>query len=319
MFEMAITAAMALSLAACGKATSEAKPPVPVRTGQVQTIDVGTGVKYSASIVPYAQVDLSFKSNGYLESIRQVKSANGGMRNIDQGDHVNRGTVLAVVSRQDYIDKLDQAKAQLSRAQAEYEKAKLSFDRTSTLYSTQSATKPDLDNATAQLASTTASVAAAKAQVSEAQVALGYCSLTAPFDGWIVKRNVDVGSLVGPATNGFSISDTHTVKVVFGVPDIYISRVRIGQHLAITTDALPGEFPGRVTAISPAADPKSRVFAVEVSLENPRDELKSGMIASLAVQGRELPRAVTAVPLAAVVRDPSRPDGVRGNGGRRQG
>lgn len=306
---LAFAAGLTVTLAACSQAAPGAKVPTPVRTGQVQTLDVGTGLKYSANIVPYSQVDLAFKSNGYLESIRQVKSANGGMRNIDQGDHVNRGTVLAVVSRKDYIDKLDQANAQLARAQAEYEKAKLSFDRTAALYKTQSATKPEYDNATAQLASTTASVAAAKSQVSEAQVALGYCSLAAPFDGWIVKRSVDVGSLVGPATNGFSIADTRTVKAVFGVPDTFISRVRVGQHLAIVTDALPDQFDGRVTAISPAADPKSRVFAVEVSLQNPRDQLKSGMIASLVVQGQQLSQAVTAIPLAAVVRDPNRQDG----------
>ena len=82
----------------------------------VQTIAVGNGAKYSASIVPYAQVDLAFQSGGYVESIRQVKSPSGGMRNIDQGDWVQKGTVLAVVRQQDYQDKLQQAQAQLSRA-----------------------------------------------------------------------------------------------------------------------------------------------------------------------------------------------------------
>ena len=56
------------------------------------------------------------------------------MRNIDQGDWVQKGTVLAVVRQQDYQDKVQQAKAQLARAQADYEKAKLSFDRVSALY-----------------------------------------------------------------------------------------------------------------------------------------------------------------------------------------
>jgi multidrug efflux system membrane fusion protein len=305
---MAVAAALSLGLSGCNQAKSEPRMPIPVRTAAVRVMENGTGTKYSASIVPYTQVDLSFRSNGYVESIRQVQSASG-RRNIDQGDYVKQGTVLAVVSRQDYLDKLDQAKAQLSRAQAEYEKAKLSFDRTTALYSTQSATKPDLDNATAQLASTEASVAAGKAQVSEAQVALDYCNLKAPFDGWIVKRTVDVGSLVGPATNGITISDTRSVKAVFGVPDIFINRVKLGQQLAITTDALPGEFNGRVTAISPAADPKSRVYSVEVAIENPHDQLKAGMIASLLVEGRVLSRSVTALPLSAVVRDPGRQDG----------
>ena len=109
---------------------------------------------------------------------------------------------------------------------------------------------------------------------------------------------MDIGSLVGPATNGFSIADTQTVKAVFGVPDIYINRARIGQRLAITTDALPGQFEGRVTAISPAADAKSRVFSVEVSIQNPNNLLKSGMIATLSYRGRELAHAVPRFRLA---------------------
>src|ERR1700691_146472 len=296
-------------LTACQQQNAAETFPLPVHTALVQPVAVGNGAKYSASIVPYAQVTLSFQSSGYVGSIRQVKSPSGGMRNIDQGDWVQKGTVLAVVRQQDYLDKVQQAKAQLARAQAEYDKAKLSFDRVSALYASQSATKPDYDSAQAQLASTTASVAGAQAELNQANVALAYCSLQAPFNGWIVNRNIDLGTLVGPATNGFTLADTKSVKAVFGVPDISISRVKLGQHLAITTDAFPTPFAGRVSAISPAADPKSRVFSVEVTIPNPHDRLKSGMIASLALDGAQLPQSVLVVPLAAVIRDPARASG----------
>jgi multidrug efflux system membrane fusion protein len=299
-------ATLVVGLTACKQQNVAETLPLPVHTALVQPVAIGNGAKYSASIVPYAQVNLAFQSGGYVDSIRQVKSPSGGMRNIDQGDWVQKGTVLAVVRQQDYLDKVQQAKAQLSRAQAEYEKAKLSFDRVSALYASQSATKPDYDSAQAQLASTTASVSGAQAELNQANVALAYCSLQAPFNGWIVSRNVDLGTLVGPATNGFTLADTQSVKAVFGVPDISVSRVRLGQRLAITTDAFPTPFAGRVSAISPAADPKSRVFSVEVTIPNPHDRLKSGMIASLAIDGAQLPQSVLAVPLSAVIRDPER-------------
>jgi RND family efflux transporter MFP subunit len=298
----------ALACTACNEAKSAPTLPTPVRTATVQELKVGNAARYSASIVPYTQVDLAFKSNGYVDRILQVKSVDGGMRNIDQGDWVKRGTVLALVQQQDYLDKLQQAKAQLSRSEAEYQKAKLSFDRTSTLYAAQAATKPDLDNAQAQLDSTTASVSSSKAQISEAQVALDYCSLRAPFDGWIVKRSVDIGSLVGPATNGFTIADTRSVKAVFGIPDTSIGSVKRGQLLTVTTDAVPGNFQGRVTTISAAADQKSRVYAVEVTIPNGKDLLKSGMIATLAVGADAMAKSVLGVPLEAVIRDPSQPN-----------
>jgi multidrug efflux system membrane fusion protein len=296
-------------ISACSHSSAPQKQVLPVRTAVVRTVAVGNAARYSASIVPYSQVDLAFQSSGYVDRVRQVASASGGKRNIDQGDWVNKGTILAVVSEQNYQDKLSQAKAQLSGAQAQHLKDKLSFDRVSTLYASQSATKPELDSAQSQLDTSAAQVAAAQAQLSEAQTALAYCSLQAPFDGWIVKRSVDAGSFVGPATNGFTIADTRTVKAVFGVPDTSIGRVRVGQSQVITTDALSRTFIGKVTAISPSADPKSRVFSVEVSIANPKDELKSGMVASLSLDGAPLPQSVMAVPLSAVIHDPARSNG----------
>jgi multidrug efflux system membrane fusion protein len=304
----AAAASLLFCAAGCKQQNAAETLPLPVHIATVRTLSMGNGARYSASIVPYAQVDLAFQSGGYIDRIRQVKNPSGGMRNIDQGDYVAQGTVLAVVRQQDYNDKVQQANAQLARAQAEYEKAKQTFDRTSALFASQSATKPDFDSAKAQLDSTAASVSGAKAQVSEANVALGNSELKAPFSGWVVKRSVDLGTLVGPATNGFTLADTRSVKAVFGVPDTAMDRVKLGQHLSVSTDTFPRPFAGRVSAISPSADPKSRVFSVEVTIENAKNQLKSGMIASLLLNGAQLPQPVLSVPLSAIIRDPGRAD-----------
>ena len=293
----------------CRSNPTAPQPLTPVRTAAVQSIDAGTSNTYSANIQPYQQVDLAFKSNGYLVSIRQVKDATGRMRNIDQGDWVAKGTVLATVDEGDYKEKLQQAKAQLDRAQANYDRAKLSFDRMSVLYQNGAATKPDYDNANAQMLDGLASIQSAKASIAEQQIALGYCELRAPFDGWLVKRNVDVGQLVGPATNGFTISDVRSVKAVFGVPDTSMEHIRLGSPETITTDALPGNFNGHVTSISPSADPKSRVYSVEVTIPNGDNRLKAGMIASISIGGGKANTRVDVVPLTAVVRSPGNPNG----------
>ncbi len=305
---LAFAAGLALALTGCSQGGAEARPLTPVRTAAAQSVPAGAGVTYSANIVPIAQVQLAFKSGGYLVSIRQVRGADGRLRNLGPGDRVARGTVLALVRPQDYRNALDQAKAQLVRAQAEYEKARLSFERTSTLYAAQSATKPEYDSARAQYESTAAAVESARAAVAQAQIALGDCSLRAPMDAWVLQRNVEVGDLVGATTVGFTVADTRSVKAVFGVPDLAVANVKLGDRMAITTDALPGSFEGHVTAISPAADPKSRVYSVEVTLANPRNLLRAGMIATLALGGGPLARPVTAVPMAAVIRDPQRKD-----------
>jgi len=300
---------LALWSSGCGHAGSEQAKAVPVRTAVVKNIDTGSTNTYSANIQPYQQVDLSFKSNGYLVSIRQVRDADGHIRNIDQGDYVAKGTVLANVQPDDYQQKLDQAKASLARSQAEHERAKLSFARISTLYKVGAATQPDYDDTRAQDQSTQAAVDNSLAQVAEAQLALSYCELRAPFDSWVLRRNVDVGTLVGPATNGFTLADTRTVKAVFGVPDTAIGRIKLGSPQTVTTEALPNPFSGHVTAISAAADPKSRVYSVEVRVDNPQNLLKAGMIASITIGTPSPPGGVMVVPISAVVRNPTNPEG----------
>jgi len=296
-------------LSGCSRVTAPQATLVPVRASEVQVIDTGVGNTYSANIQPYQQVDLAFQSSGYLVSIRQVRDANGHIRNIDPGDHVTKGTVLATVQQDTFQEKLAQAKAQLAKAQADDERAKLSFGRVSALYKVDAATKPDFDDTRAQSESTQAAVDAAKAQVVEAQIALNYCQLKAPFDSWVLKRNVDVGMLVGPATNGFSLGDTRTVKAVFGVPDTAIGRVKLGSPQTVTTEALPNPFSGHVTSISAAADPKSRVYSVEVSIDNPKSLLKAGMIATITIGAGQPIGRVMVVPLTAVIRSPSNPNG----------
>jgi multidrug efflux system membrane fusion protein len=306
---LAFCIAISLAEGGCREAISTEKPLTPVRMGVVQSIAATGANTYSANIQPYQQVDLAFKSNGYLQSIRQVKDSNGKIRNIDAGDWVTKGTILATVTQDDYQQKLQQANAQLARAQANNERAKLSFDRMSVLYKQGAATVTDYDDSRAQMLDTQASIESAKASIAEQTLALEYCKLRAPFDGWIVKRNVDEGQLVGPATNGFTISDVRSVKAVFGVPDTAMEHIRLGSPETVTTDAVAGDFAGHVTSISPSADPKSRVYSVEVTIPNGDNRLKAGMIASITIRSGHEGDRVDVVPLTAVVRSLSRPSG----------
>jgi multidrug efflux system membrane fusion protein len=267
---------------------------------------VGKAASYSASITPNEQIDLTFKSGGYVASIKQVRGADRRMRSLDMGDYVKAGTVLAWVRSSEYQDRIQEAYADLAKAQAAHVEAKLSFERVSTLFAEHSATKPEYDQAKAQFDTAVASVDGANAEISTARTQLADSILRAPRDGWIAKRNIDVGSLVGASTPAFSLIDTHLVRASFGVPDTAMQLVRLGQKLRITTDA-SGDFEGLVTEIAPSADSSSRVYTVEVTVANPEGRLKAGMIATLALQ-ESRSQEVTAVPLAALLRSPQDPN-----------
>ena len=280
-----------------------AKSPTPVHVVDVALYSPSEDLRYSASVLPFAEAVLSFKSAGYVTEIKQVAGADGRRRNIGSGDFVARGTVLAQIRHQDLKNYLDQATATFSLAQAQNVEATKDYERAKTLYASESLTKPDFDRAQAKFDSTLAAVDQAKASVHQAQLALQDADLTAPFSGYILARNLELGNLAAPGTLAFTIADTSAVKISFGVPDYAVRRLRLGQQFSIHLQDDPKEYNGRVTSIAASADEKNRVFAIEVTVPNPKASLKPGMIASLSLTGvHKAP--VTAVPLSAVLADP---------------
>ena len=329
--------AATLLLASCRK-EKQLEPVVQVvRLGVVQQIQPDVPERYSASIEQFEKVDLAFKSGGIIKGILQVRGADGRRRNVAAGDKVAKDAALAQVRPLDYQHTLEQAEAQraqseaqvahaqaeLAVARANFNTAQIEFARASNLFQSASLVKPQYDQAKGRYDADAASVVAAedavkvaqeglakaRAAVSEAKLSLSDTTLRAPFAGWISARNVDRGSLVSGSTVGFSIIDTHLVKAVFAVPDSSLSMIRLGQKQPVLVDALQRTVPGVITSISPNADRQTRVFSVEVTLENSREQIRPGMIGSITLSGSRDLRPRLVVPLSAVVRAPTDPNG----------
>ena len=282
------------------------KPPVPVRLAEVTLYASPEGLRYSASILPFAQAALSFKSSGYVTNIRQVVGADGRRRDVGTGDYVVRGDVLAQIRQQDLKNQVEQAEAQVSQAMAQHVQAGQDFERAKALYATQSLTRPDFDQAQAKFDSTLAAVNQTNAALHQAQLALNDSDLKAPFSAHILTRNIELGNLASPAATAFTIADTSAVKVSFGVPDYALRHLHLGQEFTIRLQDDPKGYQGRVTSISPNADERNRVFNVEVTVSNHNGLLKPGMIASISLSGISQP-PVPSVPLSAIVPYPSKP------------
>ena len=321
----------------CSREETIQNPPTPVGVASVQMYQSGGEIRYSANIVPYAQVDVAFKSGGYVETIRQVKGADGRTRDLQPGDRVSKSMVLAQVRQEDYVIKADQARTQLSQAKWSLESARsqltkaeaalnhsqLDFTRAKNLFDTQSLTKSDFDTATTRLASDQANVSAAKSQadalqaqvgtaeqaLKSAELSLSDATLKSPMDGVVLARNIEIGTLATPGATAFVLADVRSVKAVFGVPDTMMERVKLGTRQTIAAEAVPGELEGVITAISPSADPKSRTFSVEVTIPNPRGQLNPGMIATLTLAAAQPTAPVPVIPLSAVIRSTQNPDG----------
>ena len=155
---------------------------IPVQTAAVEEVAVDTTTHYSATIEPDTTVEMAFKVDGYVESLLKV-----GGRNVQEGDFVAKGAVLARVRQSDYRAGLDASRAQalqaaeglkvamwqLSQVEAIYTKASLDAERATALYQEKALTKPDYDAARAQLDSTRAQVEAARKNVEAAAQSAG--------------------------------------------------------------------------------------------------------------------------------------------------
>ena len=276
-------------------------PPTPVKVEAVEQYVGSEGVNYSASIVPYVQVSLSFKSAGYVTSILQRTGADGRTRNIQQGDWAEKDAVLATVRQEDYRNVADQYKGQLEQAQANAKVSKQNFDRAQALYAANALTQPDYDSAKSQYDSSQGAVTTAEAALAQAQQSLSDCELHAPMNSQVLSRSVEIGTLVAAGTTGFTLGDTQRVKAVFGIPDTVLGSVHLGKKQGVFTETYPQEFIGQITAISPQADQKSRTFQVEVTIPNPQGLLKAGMVATLDLGQAKMSSPVLVVPLSAIV------------------
>src|SRR5262249_10869130 len=170
--------------------------------------------------------------------------------------------------------------------------------RAEALFATDSLTKPDLDAARAAFDGAEARMAGTRGDIALASIALGDCALIAPSSGILLERRIEIGSLVNAGSVGFVLAHVSAVKAHFGVPDMMIHRVALGDRIDVAIDAVgAAAFSGRITALAPSADAQSRVFDVEVTIQNADGRLRPGMIGTVALGSRgEEPAALT-VPL----------------------
>ena len=283
----------------CAKQEGYQKPLTPVRVQAVARSAATSGVRYSASVEPNTRVDLAFKAGGYIQQLAEI-----GGRTIQDGDRVTRGMVLARIRLADYEEKVKQARSQLAEAEAAQAQVKPAYDRATQLFQARSIARPEFEQAQAAYDTVQAKLAGARALVQEAENARAETALASPIDGVVLKRLVEIGSLVGPGTGGFVLADTSSIKVVFGAPDTMLKTLRVGAVQSVSSEAVVDRvFSGRITKIAPAADPRSRVFDVEITVPNADGSLRVGMVAVVHVGERATaaPSALV-VPLSAIVR-----------------
>ena len=299
---LAIALTAFLALAANHGPPSE--PPLPVGVEQARPLSAAPAKRYTATLIPRAQVAVSFKVAGYVTDL----ASGAGGRLLDRGDRVVQGQVLARLRDAEFKARVNSARFALEEARAARTKAAIDLSRAERLTAGGYLAQSELDQARERAEATAARVEIASSQMEEARLQLVDAVVACPLSGVVAVRHVERGTLVSPGTKAFTVADFSAMKALFGVPDSLVGSLSPGQALDVAVEAVGRTLSGRITSISPSADPRSKVYEVEVTVDNADTVLKDGMAAVVAMGG-ESPPTRAAVPLAAVVRPAGRTDG----------
>lgn len=280
-FNRIVTALAALVLASgCHRDRAEATlEPRSIKAHVVRAQEVPVEVISSGAIEAIDKADLAFQVPGRVISV-----------DIEDGTLVQKGQLLARLDPADY-------QKNLAIAEAQFQEVKARHARLTRMHEAGSLTDADFDKIDAALKQTESAAELARRQV-------GYTELSAPFDGWIVKRGIAAGLVAAPAVPVFSVFSPGVVWANLGVSEADIAKVRIGQTVEVRTPATRATPQrGAVEAILPNAEMLSRAFTVKVRLENAQGDLRHGNVVVGHILTGETRRAFT-VPPQVVQKNP---------------
>jgi RND family efflux transporter MFP subunit len=324
-------AVLAVVTASCSREGS-AKTQTPDRNDipavavqKVTRNDLSHSLALTAEFTPYQEVDIMSKVAGFVKQI-----------NVDIGDRVRAGQVLATLEVPEMADDIVKAAATVERSDAEIKRAQddvqraeagheiahLSYRRLADV----SKTKPglvaqqELDDARSKDLVSEAQISAAQSnllaaqqetQVNRAEQAryktlYNYTRVTAPFDGVITARYANTGSMIQAGTASQTqampvvrLSQNSLLRLLLPVPESAVAGIRLGQEVEVRVSALGRSFTGKVARFTDKVSTATRTMETEVDVPNPSLVLIPGMYAEVDLQLQSKTN-VLSIPVAAV-------------------
>lgn len=310
--------------AALGNAAdATAIPIVPV--AKPQRANISDDLTVTAEFIPYQEIDVMAKIAGYIRTI-----------NVDIGDRVRTGQVLAELEVPEMQDDIAHAAAAVEASQAEIvtarddlNRAKSAHDMTHLSYirvldvakkepglvpqqevdevhSKDLVAEAEVSAAQSELQTTERKASMATADQARWQTLQKYTVITAPFAGVVTKRYANVGAMIQAGTSSQSqampvirLSQNTLLRLILPVPESAVPSVHDGETVDVTVSALHRTFPGRVTRFADEVQKTTRTMDTEVDVPNPNLILVPGMYADVKLCLQQDNNALT-VPLDAV-------------------
>lgn len=269
-----IVLAFAAVLAACsGEDSKQTTQGVPVKVELSRPAKrMINAIHASGQVESSKSATISTRLMGYITSIK-----------VKPGDKVKQGQLMITLNDNDVLAKKGQANAMLMEAEAALKDAQKDLERYKQLYQQQSASAKELENITLHYQSIKSKAEAATQMLREADAMLAYTNITAPFSGIVSHKYVNEGSLANPGMPLLVVEQQEVFQVATSVDDSEIGNVRPGVDANITIKSTGKTINGKVTEISPSANPAGR-YSVKISLaEKETKGLYPGMHVNVAI------------------------------------
>ncbi|MCC7008102.1 MAG: efflux RND transporter periplasmic adaptor subunit [Acidobacteria bacterium] len=289
---------LALAGAASGCDNSAASAPAatsapltiqlaPENVATATMSDISAGPTISGQLTPAREATVRAQVGGSIVAL-----------NVDRGQPVRTGTVLARISSRDLDMALESSNVAVKSSETALAVATAELQRTEVLVKGGALAARDLEQARNAVSNAEAQVAAARARRTSVTQQIEDTSITAPFSGIVSSRHANLGDVVAPGAELLTIIDPSSLRLEASVRSDQIHEVRRGATARFSIRGVPGEFTGIVDRISPAADPVTRQVSLYVSVPNVQGRLIAGLFADGRIEATN--RRGIVVPLSAV-------------------
>ncbi len=254
--------------------SKESEKPLLVRTLKVHPENKETELVLPSFLDAINITPIWARTNGYLADWL-----------VDIGDKVKEGDLLARIDTPDVDQEVVQAEGDLAAAIARESIARITADRGLELIhrNPEAISREEVDQMIAAHHQAVADIQAANGRVNRFKYLQGFKNLYAPFDGTIIERDIDIGSLITAgsthaAQQMFQIAKSDVLRAFVNVPQNYFHLIKDGMEAEITIPQFPKKiFTGRINRNAGALDPIARTLLTQVNIDNKKGELLPGL------------------------------------------
>jgi len=333
LFLAGVVFAGAILISGCGGTERAADADgVPVAVVPVVRGEMDAGFDRAGVFRPYQEINLYAKVSGYVKRI-----------NVDIGDRVKKGQLLAVLEVPELVAEMEHSKAAVSRSQAdlkragdELERAKSAYEVVHLAYGRLAAVaksqpgivaQQELDASQGQDREAEEGVSAAesavvsaqqqlvvdRAELQKDQSMLDYAQIIAPFDGVVTQRFADTGAMVAAGTSSekqalpvLELAQNDVLRLEIPVPESVVPSIRDGDSVQVHVGAMNRDFDGKVVRFSRQLDESTRTMITEIDVPNANLTLVPGMYAEVKIRLQHR-QNVLCVPIVAIMRGEGKP------------